>query len=119
MYDATLLYPVRKRCAACRAYFGFAVELGLFCSRSCAGLPEIWRERPQDWPRQHYSVYRRGSRIIRSRKREYGSEQEARAACWGDKQAYRCQYCALWHIGGKAPDPMTEIRRLSAWGLRK
>lgn len=115
MYDSRLRHPVRKRCAGCRSYFGFTVVFGLFCSRACAGVPEVWRERPEDWPRQHYSVFRRGpggAQVARSRKREYMSEAEAVAACWGDKQAYRCQYCALWHIGGRAPSPFVTLRGL-------
>lgn len=34
------LYPNRKRCLACRSYFGFIVVDGLFCSYRCAGIPK-------------------------------------------------------------------------------
>lgn len=36
-----LLYPQRRRCRACRRYFGFAVVLRMYCSQQCAGTPGL------------------------------------------------------------------------------
>lgn len=88
-----LLYPVRRRCRACRSYFDFEVIKGQFCSYRCADLREPSRN-PLDWPRQH----RYGNR----EKRRFLSRQEAEQASPPDKGVYLCEYCGTWHIGGRA-----------------
>lgn len=95
-------YPDRKRCFACRSYFGFAVLDGLYCSEKCARIPEISAD-PADWPREHYSLIPHSNRVRRA-KRDwvYPDVALAEARRWG-KQAYRCSYCLGLHIG--TPDP--------------
>lgn len=89
-------YPERKRCLACRRYFGFLVVDGLYDSWECAprGRPS---DNPDDWPREHYVPMPGG---VRREKHSYWTLQEAeRVAARHDKDAYQCGYCLQWHIG--------------------
>lgn len=98
-YDASLVYPDRKRCAGCRSYFCWEVIFGLFCSRECAGIPPISLD-PEDWPRSHYSLVN-GSR---KPKRAFPSIRSAQNfAKRHGKQVYRCAYCWELHIGSPEP----------------
>lgn len=104
MYDASLVYPERKRCARCRSYFCWMVVFGLFCSRECAQIPPISSD-PQDWPRHHYAI--RPDSGDRKEKRVFPSVNSARRFLKRNriqgKEIYRCAYCWELHIG--SPDP--------------
>lgn len=93
------VYPDRKRCYACRRYFGFEILSGLYCSTGCARVPPISVD-PADWPREHFSQAWRGS--PRKPKRNWLSMERARieAKRFG-KEAYWCGYCLGAHIGGR------------------
>lgn len=103
-----LIYPRRKRCRACRAYFGFLVVDGMYCSYACAGRPKPDESTRNDWPRQHYKLARPryGSlefgkvSWIKVEKKAFPNQRIAdlEAKRCG-KQAYRCSYCNRWHIG--------------------
>lgn len=91
-----LLYPDRKRCLACRRYFGFLVVDGLYDSWECAprGRPS---DNPEDWPREHYVPLPGG---VKREKHSYWYRSGAeRAADRQGKGAYRCGYCRNYHIG--------------------
>lgn len=94
-------YPDRSRCFECRSYFGFEVVDGLYCSRRCAGVPEISLD-PADWPREHYARERHSD--ARRPKRDWMTRANAeRAAMRLMKQAYQCRYCLGWHVGTPSP----------------
>lgn len=96
-----LLYPDRKRCRACRRYFGFLVVDGLYDSYECAGRPRPEDTPPDLWPREHY-VPKPGG--VRQPKAVFLTERAAqRAAERHGKEAYRCGFCGDWHIGSRSP----------------
>ncbi|HEU4752317.1 MAG TPA: hypothetical protein VFU47_04340 [Armatimonadota bacterium] len=96
-----LLYPDRKRCRACRRYFGFLVVDGLYDSYECAGRPRPEDTPPDLWPREHY-VPKPGG--VRQPKAVFFTERAAqRAAERHGKEAYRCSFCRDWHIGSRNP----------------
>lgn len=87
-----LVYPERRRCRACRSYFGFIVIRGQFCSYRCADMAEPSQD-PMSWPRSH--------RYGLKEKRFFLSREEAEEVCQPDKGVYLCDYCGTWHIGGR------------------
>lgn len=91
----TARYPARKRCRnrKCRKFFGSLVLDGQWCSYACADHPAP-SVHPSHWPRQHFKLVTGGRRIA---KVPYASEMEALAAHYGSAQAYRCDYCLMWH----------------------
>jgi hypothetical protein len=98
-------YPDRKRCLACRGYFGFTVLDGLYCSARCARVPEISAD-PADWPREHFSLvpHSGGGGGVRKAKKGYLDRRAAISAArrWGKKD-YQCGYCLEYHIGSSDP----------------
>src|SRR5688572_8370737 len=93
-------YPNRKRCLACRKYFGFIVVKRLWCSYECAGMTPP-SDNFRDWPREH---------------RRAGGQPKATYLCPEDVDVrrhskdtihvYECGYCGMWHLGhaNQAPD---------------
>lgn len=109
---AELVWPQRKRCYACRSYFGFEVIEGLYCSRACAGLAPWVRVQAvplpggtevRDLPRSCRSALwaRPGPRA----KQRFVSKDMAQAAILEsgvtDLEAYECPNCGFWHMGHK------------------
>lgn len=103
-----LLYPERKRCAACRKYFCWSVIDGLYDSRECAGLEPL-SDDPADWPREHY--VRDHDRPVRKKVDWLYEDRAKRKARKEGKEAYRCNYCFGWHIGSRNPNEPVAPRR--------
>jgi hypothetical protein len=92
-----LLYPERQRCRACRRHFDFIVILRLYCSRSCAGLPEQ-PANTEDLPRK-CRVRENG---VWRPKRVYFSPDEAERGMRANRNAsfYLCDPpdgCGMYH----------------------
>lgn len=103
---AALIFPERKRCRACRNYFGFLVVDGMYDSYACAGRPDPEDAPPESWPREHRTTRVRwnGERIIVA-KRDFQTWKSAkRWAKVHGKQAYRCGFCNGLHIGSLRPE---------------
>lgn len=98
-----ILYPRRQCCLRCRRTFAFEVILGLYCSRSCAGLPE----RPADvrlWPRR-CRVFTDGRWIPKA---AYFSAKEAAGR---GAHSYLCELpdgCGMYHLSKRA-EPRSEL----------
>lgn len=96
-----LLYPERKRCLACRRYFGFLVVDGLYDSWECAGRHPL-SSNPDDWPREHY-VPERPWRPKREKHAWLTLTEAERVASKFNKEAYQCGFCCKYHIGSRNP----------------
>lgn len=93
----TTRYPTRQRCRnrKCRQFFGPLVIDGQWCSYVCAGV-EAPSTNPNDWPRQHFKIAT-GRRVA---KVPFFTEWEALASHGTRRagvEAYRCDYCLMWH----------------------
>lgn len=103
-----LAQPERKRCYACRKFFGFAVYDELYCSRECAQLPVGWLlldEAPRtcwSWWKQLDGTKKRDWKV------RYDSEQDARKRCpflASEVKFYHCPNCHGWHFGRDRTSP--------------
>jgi hypothetical protein len=89
-----LMWPERKRCKACRQFFGAEVIKGEFCSYKCAGKPE-----PSGSPPRKHTL---ANGIP---KRYFYSEQQAAGFAREDQDVYLCDFCWHWHIGTLRAQP--------------
>lgn len=97
---AETLFPIRKRCKACRAGLGLAagqpVLLGLYCSPRCAGMAQpatAVDQAPRECRTQREGVW--------TFKRRYRSESEIPDKISQDPSTswYWCGHCGHIHIG--------------------
>lgn len=101
MRGEKLLYPWRRRCYACRSYFGFLVVDRLYCSYECAGLPAPDYTNMKLVPRC-CKVKVRGQWV---RKRRWTCPEEAPAHLTRrrdrtrEENLYHCTYCRGYHVG--------------------
>lgn len=91
-------YPQRKRCVACRRYFGPLIIKRLYDSYECAGMvqpdPDV-----STWPR--YCRTR-----VNEPKVRYACPEEvsSRSHAGETVHVYECDHCGMWHIGHTDPN---------------
>jgi hypothetical protein len=98
--SSALIYPERRRCLACRCFFGFIVLKGLYCSYECAGVPA---PRRGVWSRSCYTPISTRNRKPPKRKQAFFSRQEAEASPGFLEDplidVYECPNCLMYHLG--------------------
>lgn len=92
------VYPDRRRCFACRNYFGFSIIKGLYCSYQCAGMPQP--DLSPNGPRWCVKPSRmKGGGL----KRWFDSQAEAEAFILKIRDpylsSYCCDNCGSFHVG--------------------
>lgn len=110
-------WPARKRCYACRSYFGepeLLVVQQLYCSYECAGLPvPDLSDKPRTCFNGKGKSYGKAKLVFFSME-EAAASPEARSD--RSLHPYECPNCFLYHLGHEPQDVLVEQewRRLEA-----
>lgn len=92
-----LVWPQRKRCRACRRFWPEPTIKGMFCSMTCAGLPE---------PGVDLEQAPRGCKVrtlgppgspFWAWKVRYRTQEEAMRVPQPGLTVYECDHCGHWH----------------------
>jgi hypothetical protein len=105
---STALVPERTRCKECRNGLDDLVVLRMFCSYSCAGLPEP-DENPGTAPRMCKRAARTDEPGEWVFKQRFATEEAASRYLKPGMNVYRCSNCFALHLGNMSAPPKTGV----------